>query len=87
VVVRMTRHNPPTSRIARNPLILDGEPVVKGTRVPVRAIVLAHRIYPELERLVIPFPSLVPKDIREALSFYQSNQDEINRYIAENASQ
>jgi len=68
-------------------MILAGEPVVRGTRIPVRAIVLAHRIYPELERLVIAFPSLAPEDIREALSFYRSNQDEINRYIAENASQ
>jgi uncharacterized protein (DUF433 family) len=85
MAVKATRRDPPASRISRDPRILDGEPVVRGTRVPVRAIVLAHRIYPTIERLAEAFPTLTIQDIGEALAFYQANRDEIDQYITENA--
>jgi uncharacterized protein (DUF433 family) len=50
----------------------------------VRAIVVAHRIYPEAVRVVEALPMLTPEDIDEALVFFRANQEEIDRYIAEN---
>ena len=64
--------------------ILSGEPIIKGTRTPVRAIVEMWRqgVPPE----VIPqhLPHLTLAQVFDALSYYSDNQDEINRYIARN---
>jgi uncharacterized protein (DUF433 family) len=72
------------SHIVRRPDILEGEPTVAGTRVPVRAIVLYFRIYRDLDRLGHAFPMLTRAALEEALDFYQAHTEEIDRYIAEN---
>ena len=64
--------------------ILSGEPIIKGTRTPVRAIVELWRqgIQPE----VIPqrLPHLTLAQVFDALSYYSDHQEEINRYIERN---
>ncbi len=64
--------------------ILSGEPIIKGTRTPVRAIVELWRqgIQPE----VIPqrLPHLTLAQVFNALSYYSDHQDEINHHIARN---
>jgi uncharacterized protein (DUF433 family) len=64
--------------------ILSGEPIIKGTRTPVRAIVELYRqgIQPE----VIPqrLPHLTLAQVFDALSYYSDHQEEINRYIEQN---
>ncbi len=72
------------ARIVYAPHILGGEPTVRGTRVPVRAVVLMHRLSPEMARLRQAFPMLTGDDITAALCFYDAHQAEIERYIAEN---
>jgi uncharacterized protein (DUF433 family) len=84
MVTKVSRRNRPTDRISRDPRILSGEPVVEGTRVPVRAIVLAQRIYPDVRQLAEAFPTVTSEAIDAALAFYRTNQEEIDRYIAEN---
>jgi uncharacterized protein (DUF433 family) len=76
--------NPAIGRIVHDPRILDGEPVVKGTRIPVRAIVLAQQYWRTIERLREAFPLLTIEDIEQALSYYRANRKEVDRYIAEN---
>lgn len=64
--------------------ILSGEPIIVGTRTPVRAIVELWRqgIAPE----VIPshLTHLTLAQVFDALSYYSDHQDDINRYIERN---
>lgn len=64
------------------PGVHGGEPVVKGTRIPVRSIVLAWRRGVAPEEIPALYPTLTLASIFEALSYYSDNQDEINEYIA-----
>jgi uncharacterized protein (DUF433 family) len=70
--------------IVRDPGIVGGEPTVKGTRIPVRAIVLFLRHNGTLTHTFEAFPRLTPSDVEQALAFYQANQEEIDRHIREN---
>lgn len=74
----------PFPRIVRDPRVLGGEPTIRGTRVPVRAIVIAFRLHGDPKRLTQTFPALDPAAIEEALAFYEANHEEIERFIAEN---
>ena len=64
--------------------ILGGEPVIRGTRTPVRAIVENWRLGLSPEEIVIHMPHLKLAQIFEALSYYSDHQKEINKYIEEN---
>ena len=72
----------PRSRvIVRNPGIHGGEPVVRGTRVSVRSIVIASERYDgDLERVARGF-TISPDEVRAALAYYQAHKAEIERYI------
>jgi uncharacterized protein (DUF433 family) len=72
------------ARIVRNSRICGGEPIVDGTRVPVRSIVLQWQHYQNLERVRAAFPRLDAQAIKEALAFYQANREEIDRLIEDN---
>jgi uncharacterized protein (DUF433 family) len=67
--------------IVRNDKILSGEPIIKGTRTPVRAIVETWRqgVFPEEIPTLMPHLSLA--QVFDALSYYSENQEEINKYI------
>ena len=71
-------------RIVHDPEIVGGEATVRGTRVPVRSIVLMYRLYHDIDRLRRAFPRLDSGAIADALAYYEANRDEIERYIAEN---
>jgi len=64
--------------------ILSGEPIIKGTRTPVRAIVEMWRIGASPEEIVQGLPHLTLAQIFDALSYYSDNQEEINLYIEKN---
>lgn len=66
------------------PEILSGEPVIKGTRVPVRTIVLAWRRGVAPEEIPEHYPHITLAQVFEALSYYSDNQDQINEYIQKN---
>ena len=83
MAVKATKQQEPLRRIVRNPRIL-GQTVVIGTRVPVRAIVLQHRIRPETVDILHAFPMLSADDIDDALRFYREHSAEIDLYIGEN---
>jgi uncharacterized protein (DUF433 family) len=74
-----------TSRyITRNPQILSGEPIINGTRTPVRAIVENWRLGIKPEEIPLHLPHLTLAQVFDALSFYLDNQPEINEYIERN---
>ncbi len=59
----------PEDRIVRDPRILAGKPVVKGTRVPVE-LVLAHLAEnPDLDDLFAAYPRLKVKDVQACLAY------------------
>lgn len=64
--------------------ILGGEPVVKGTRTPVRAIVEWWKFGASPEEILENLPHLTLSQIFDALSYYADHRDEIEKYIAEN---
>ena len=70
--------------VTRNPEILSGEPIITGTRTPVRAIVGQWRLGITPEEIPMHLPHLTLAQVFDALSFYQDNQQEINEYIERN---
>ncbi len=58
-----------------------GRPVIKGTRTPVRSIVVYHRMGVTPEEIQIKLPHLNLAQIYDALSYYYDYRDEIDRDI------
>lgn len=70
--------------IVKNDRILGGEPIIKGTRTPVRAIVEIWRQGVSPEFITEHLPHLTPAQVFDALSYFCDNQEEINQYIEAN---
>jgi uncharacterized protein (DUF433 family) len=67
--------------IVRDPTIQGGEPVIRGTRVPVRSIVLARDRYRgDLTRVARAF-TVDEAAVKAALAFYKTHKAEIDRII------
>ncbi len=64
--------------------ILSGEPIIKGTRTPVRAIVEIWRLGLPPEEIPKRLPHLTLAQVFDALSYYSDHQEEINGHIARN---
>ena len=70
--------------ITRNERILSGEPIIRGTRTPVRAIVENWRLGLAPEEIPIHLPHLTLAQVFAALSYYSDHQEEINAHIERN---
>lgn len=64
--------------------ILGGEPIIVGTRTPVRAIVELWRQGKAPESIPSQLPHLTLAQVFDALSYYSDHQEEINGYIERN---
>jgi len=64
--------------------ILGGEPIIKSTRIPVRAIVELWRQGISPEEIPNHLPHLTLAQVFDALSYYSDHQEEINVYIEQN---
>ena len=71
----------PYPRIIRDPRIHGGEPFVRGTRVPVRAIVVTWSAEPDVAAILDAYPRLTEADVIEALAYYDSHRDEMDERI------
>lgn len=58
-----------------------GEPIVKGTRTPVRSIVLLWRQGMSPEEIRQGLPHLTMAQVFDALSYFSDHPDEIEGYI------
>lgn len=67
--------------ISSDPKIMNGEPVIHGTKTPVRAIVEMWRMGFAPEEIPTHLPHLTLAQIFDALSYYADHQDEVNHYI------
>ena len=64
------------------PTILSGEPIIKGTRTPVRAIVEHYwQIGDTPDEIASQLPHLRLAQIFDALGYYDDHREEINKYI------
>lgn len=70
--------------VVRDDEILHGEPIILGTRTPVRAIVETWRMGVAPEEISKGMPHLTLGQVFSALTYYSDHQDEINRYIERN---
>ncbi len=70
--------------IVHNDSVLGGEPIIKGTKTPVRAIVENWRLGLSPEEIVVHLPHLTLAQVFDALSYYSDYKDEINGYIERN---
>ena len=70
--------------VVTDDLILRGEPIIKGTRTPVRAIVEIWRLGTPPEEVTSHLPHLTLAQVFDALSYYNDHQDEINVHIERN---
>lgn len=70
--------------IVRKPEILGGEPIIEGTRTPVRAIVETWRLGVPPEEIPRRLPHLSLAQVFDALSYFSDHQEEINGYIEQN---
>lgn len=70
--------------IVRNEQILGGEPIVDGTRTPVRAIVEIWRLGVPPEEIPRRLPHLTLAQVFDALSYFSDHHEEINIYIEQN---
>jgi uncharacterized protein (DUF433 family) len=70
--------------IVRNKEILSGEPIIKGTRTPVRAIVENWRMGLAPEEIPVHLPHLTLAQVFDALSYFSDHQEEILEHIERN---
>ena len=70
--------------IVRDDRILSGEPMIKGTRTPVRAIVEMRRLGDLPEDIPPKLPHLTLAQVYDALSYYADHTEEIERHIERN---
>lgn len=64
--------------------ILGGEPIIKGTRTPVRAIAEHWKFGDSPEEIARKMPHLRLAQIFDALSYYDDHREEIEGYITLN---
>ena len=70
--------------IVRDDQILSSEPIIEGTRTPVRAIVELWRQSLLSDEIPSHLPHLTLAQVFDALSYYSDHQVEINAYIESN---
>lgn len=70
--------------IVRRPDVHSGEPTVAGSRIAVRVIVETARYSRNKAELYGAHPTLTPAAIEEALAYYETHREEIDRSIKEN---
>ncbi|QNN23813.1 DUF433 domain-containing protein [Planctomycetales bacterium ZRK34] len=56
-------------RITSDPKILDGQPIIRGTRLTVRRVLTILAEYGDRDELRKDYPQLEDEDIRQALAY------------------
>ena len=70
--------------VVTNDQILGGEPIIDGTRTPVRAIVELWRQGLAPETIPTRLPHLSLAQVFDALSYYSDHQEDIHQHIDRN---
>lgn len=70
--------------IVRDEKILSGEPIIKGTRTPVRAVVETWRLGIPAEDIPSHLPHLTLAQVFDALSYFADHTQDITAHIERN---
>lgn len=70
--------------VTRVPGICGGRPIIRGTRIPVRAIVGYLKLGMSADETLASLPHLTAAQVYEALSYYYDHMEEIEGDIQEN---
>ena len=62
--------------IIRDPAICGGQPVFRGTRVPLRTVLASLADGDSVEQIVASFPTLDPQQVRAAIAFAAASVQE-----------
>jgi uncharacterized protein (DUF433 family) len=65
----MKEQNTYQDRITKDPKIMAGKPVVKGTRIPAERVVAHLANNPDLADLFAAYPELTVEDVKACLKF------------------
>jgi len=63
-------------RITRDPEICGGEPVIRGTRVPLRTVLASLAEGDSQDALLKDFPTLTEADVRAVIAFAAASAEE-----------
>ncbi len=67
--------------VIKDEKIYSGSPIIKGTRIPVKAIVIHYQSGMSIEDILEGYPSINPAQLFDALSYYHDNKEEIEKDI------
>jgi uncharacterized protein (DUF433 family) len=70
--------------VTSDPDLFQGEPIIRGTKTPIRAIVELWRLGVLPEEVPQHLPHLTVAQVFDALSYYSDHQAVINEYIERN---
>ncbi len=73
--------------VTRKEGVQGGQPVITGTRTPVRSIVLYHKLGEVPEEILEKLPHLTLAKIYDALSYYYDHRAAIDRDIEANTEE
>jgi len=63
-------------RIIRDPSICGGEPIIKGTRIPLRTVLASLAEGDTPEELLADFPSMKETDVKAVIAFAAASAEE-----------
>lgn len=63
-------------RIVRDPRVVGGEPVLRGTRVTLRTVLASLAEGATIAELLADFPTLAEEDVRAAIAFAAASAQE-----------
>lgn len=62
--------------IIRDPKICGGEPVIRGTRVPLRTVLASLAEGATVDEILKDFPTLTEQDVRAVIAFAAASAEE-----------
>ena len=65
-----------TNHFARDPAVCGGQPVIRGTRIPLRTVLASLADGDDIESIVKDFPTLTADDVRAVIAFAAASAEE-----------
>jgi uncharacterized protein (DUF433 family) len=64
------------NRITSDPVVMNGQPCIRGMRLTVRRVLEALATYPDRQEFAAEYPEVEDEDIRQALAYAAANLDD-----------
>ncbi len=71
--------------VSETPEVAGGYPVIRGTRIPLRAIIEVYRETPSIDSILEMYPHLTEEQVLGALEYYREYPERVDEDIATNA--